>query len=229
MALFDRIARLFKSNVNDIIDKAEDPEKMVKQIVEELNQDLLQVKTQVASSIATEKQLYTKYQQFQNDADKWAQKAELAVDKGADDLAREALQRKVNAQQAADGFRVQWEDQKKSVAVLKDNLGKLEGKIAEYATKKDLLIARHRRADAEKRIQQTMSRTGTNSALGAFERMEAKVLDNESQAAAYGELNTDSLESRFEALGTGSAAVDDELAQLKARKAAPQLPSGSEG
>jgi phage shock protein A len=229
MALFDRIARLFKSNVNDIIDKAEDPEKMVKQIVEELNQDLLQVKTQVASAIATEKQLYTKYQQFQNDADKWAQKAELAVDKGADDLAREALQRKVNAQQAADGFRVQWEDQKKSVAVLKDNLGKLESKIAEYATKKDLLIARHRRADAEKRIQQTMSRTGTNSALGAFERMEAKVLDNESQAAAYGELNTDSLESRFDALGTGSAAVDDELAQLKARKAAPQLPSGSEG
>lgn len=229
MALFDRIARLFKSNVNDIIDKAEDPEKMVKQIVEELNQDLLQVKTQVASAIATEKQLYTKYQQFQNDADKWAQKAELAVDKGADDLAREALQRKVNAQQAADGFRVQWEDQKKSVAVLKDNLGKLEGKIAEYATKKDLLIARHRRADAEKRIQQTMSRTGTNSALGAFERMEAKVLDNESQAAAYGELNSDSLESRFEALGTGSAAVDDELAQLKARKAAPQLPPGSEG
>lgn len=229
MALFDRIARLFKSNVNDMIDKAEDPEKMVKQIVEELNQDLLQVKTQVASSIATEKQLYTKYQQFQNDADKWAQKAELAVDKGADDLAREALQRKVNAQQAADGFRVQWEDQKKSVAVLKDNLGKLESKIAEYATKKDLLVARHRRADAEKRIQQTMSRTGTNSALGAFERMEAKVLDNESQAAAYGELNSDSLESRFEALGTGSAAVDDELAQLKARKAAPQLPPGSEG
>lgn len=229
MALFDRIARLFKSNVNDIIDKAEDPEKMVKQIVEELNQDLLQVKTQVASAIATEKQLYTKYQQFQNDADKWAQKAELAVDKGADDLAREALQRKVNAQQAADGFRAQWEDQKKSVAVLKDNLGKLEGKIAEYATKKDLLVARHRRADAEKRIQQTMSRTGSGSALGAFERMEAKVLDNESQAAAYGELNSDSLESRFEALGTGSAAVDDELAQLKARKAAPQLPPGSEG
>ena len=228
MALFDRIARLFKSNVNDMIDKSEDPEKMLKQIVEELNEDLLKVKTQVASAIATEKQLYTKYQQFQNDADKWAQKAELAVDKGADDLAREALQRKVTAQQAADGFRVQWEDQKKSVAVLKDNLTKLESKIAEYATKKDLLIARHRRADAEKRIQQTMSRTGTNSAIGAFERMEAKVLENESTAQAYGELNSDSLESRFEALGTGSAAVEDELAQLKARKSAPQLPAGSD-
>lgn len=226
MSLFDRIARLFKSNVNDMIDKAEDPEKMVKQIVEELNQDLLQVKTQVASAIATEKQLYSKYQQLQNDADKWEQKAGLAVDKGEDDLAREALQRKVNAQQAADGFRQQWEEQKKSVAVLKDNLTKLEAKIAEYATKKDLLVARHRRADAEKRIQQTMSRTGNNSAIGAFERMEAKVLENESMATAYGELNSDSLESRFEALGTGTAAVEDALAQLKAKKSQPQLPSG---
>jgi phage shock protein A len=229
MALFDRIARLFKSNVNDIIDKAEDPEKMLKQIVEELNQDLLQVKTQVASAIATEKQLYTKYQQHQSEADKWAQKAELAVDKGADDLAREALQRKVTSQQTADGFRAQWEEQKKSVTLLKDNLNKLESKISEAQTKKDLLVARARRADAEQRIQQTLSKSGTSTAMGAFERMEAKVLDKESQAAAYGELAGDTLESKFEALGTGSAAVEDELAALKARKQAPQLPAGSEG
>jgi len=228
MALFDRIARLFKSNVNDMIDKAEDPEKMHKQIVEELNQDLLQVKTQVASAIATEKQLYTKYQQFQTESDNWAKKAEMAVDKGADDLAREALQRKVTTQQTADGFRNQWEEQKKSVAVLKDNLNKLESKISEAQTKKDLLIARSRRADAEKRIQQTLSKSGQSSALGAFERMEAKVLDKESTAAAYGELAGDTLESRFEALGTGTAAVEDELAQLKARKQAPQLPAGSD-
>ncbi|MNS43858.1 hypothetical protein D3C72_762810 [compost metagenome] len=228
MALFDRIARLFKSNVNDMIDKSEDPEKMLKQIVEELNEDLLQVKTQVASAIATEKQLYTKYQQFQTEAENWAKKAEMAVDKGADDLAREALQRKVTTQQTADGFRNQWEEQKKSVAVLKDNLNKLESKISEAQTKKDLLIARSRRADAEKRIQQTLSKSGQSSALGAFERMEAKVLDKESTAAAYGELAGDTLESRFEALGTGTAAVEDELAQLKARKQAPQLPAGSD-
>lgn len=228
MALFDRIARLFKSNVNDMIDKSEDPEKMLKQIVEELNEDLLQVKTQVASAIATEKQLYTKYQQFQTESDNWAKKAEMAVDKGADDLAREALQRKVTTQQTADGFRNQWEEQKKSVAVLKDNLNKLESKISEAQTKKDLLIARSRRADAEKRIQQTLSKSGQSSALGAFERMEAKVLDKESTAAAYGELAGDTLESRFEALGTGTAAVEDELAQLKARKQAPQLPAGSD-
>jgi phage shock protein A len=228
MSIFDRLGRLFKSNVNDMIDKAEDPEKMLKQIIEELNNDLLQVKTQVAAAIATEKQLYTKYQQFQSEADKWQQKAEMAVDKGEDDLAREALQRKATNQQTADGFKAQWEEQKKSVSLLKDNLTKLESKIAEAQTKKDLLIARHRRANAEERIQKTLSKSGSSSALGAFERMEAKVLEKESSAAAYGELAGDSLEARFDALGTGSAAVEDALAQLKAKKAAPQLPAGSE-
>lgn len=227
MSIFDRLGRLFKSNVNDMIDKAEDPEKMLKQIIEELNQDLLQVKTQVAASIATEKQLYTKYQQFQTESEKWEQKASLALDKGDEGLAREAMQRKVTSQQTADGFRQQWEEQKKSVSLLKDNLTKLESKISEAQTKKDLLIARHRRANAEERIQQTLSKSGSNSALGAFERMEAKVLEKESSAAAYGELAGDSLEARFDALGTGGAAVDDALAQLKAKKAAPQLPAGS--
>jgi phage shock protein A len=228
MSIFDRIGRLFKSNVNDMIDKAEDPEKMLKQIIEELNQNLLQVKQQVASAIATEKTLYTRYQQFQSEAEKWQRNAELAVDKGDDDLAREALQRKATTQQTADGFRGQWEEQKKSVAVLKDSLNKLESKISEAQTKKDLLIARHRRANAEERIQKTLTAAGSNSAMGAFERMEAKVLEKESSTAAYGELAGDSLENRFAALGSGEPAVEDALAQLKAKKSAPMLPPGSE-
>ena len=109
MGLFRRLADVIKSNLNDLIDKAEDPEKMLKQIIEELNQDLLQVKTQVASAIATEKQLYTKYKQFSTEAEKWEQKASIAVDKGEDDLAREALQRKVSNEQTANRFRAQWE------------------------------------------------------------------------------------------------------------------------
>lgn len=225
--IWDRFSRLLKSNVNDAISKAEDPEKMLNQIIEELNQDLMTVKTQVASAIATEKQLAAKHRQYQEESDKWGQKASLAVEKGADDLAREALSRKRSAQQNADGFLAQWEDQKKSVAVLKDNLGKLEAKISEAQTKKDLLIARSRRANAEKRIQQTLSRTNSGSALGAFERMEAKVNENEAQAQAYAELNTDTLEDKFAALGAGSD-VEDELAALKAAKTAKALPAGDE-
>ena len=225
MGLFDRFSRLVKSNVNDIIDKAEDPEKMAKQLVEELQNDLMQVKTQVASAIATEKQLYQKAIQYQDEADKWQARAELAVDKGDDDLAREALSRKKTTQQTADGFKQQWEESKKSVGNLKDNLNKLELKISEIQTKKDLLIARSRRADAETRIQQTLSKSGTSNALSAFERLEGKVNEREAQAQAYGELAGDSLEDRFAKLGSGPA-VDDELAMLKAAKERKLLGSG---
>lgn len=225
MGIFDRLSRVFKSNINDMIDKAEDPEKMAKQLVEELQQNLLEVRTQVASAIATEKQLYQKYVQNQEESDKWQARAELAVDKGDDDLAREALQRKKTNQQTADGFKHQWEESKKSVALLKDNLAKLEGKISEIQTKKDLMIARSRRADAEKKIQQTLSKSGSTNALAAFDRLEAKVNDKEAQAAAYGELAGDNLEDRFAKLSAGPA-VDDELAMLKAAKEKKLLGSG---
>lgn len=222
MGIWDRFSRMMKSNINDAIDKAEDPEKMLKQIVEELNTDLMGVKTQVATAIATEKQLYAKAQQLQQEADQWAKKAELAVSKGDDELAREALQRKATAQQTADGFKNQWEEAKKSVAMLKENLSRLEAKISEAQTKKDLLIARNRRAEAEKRIQTTLSRSGSSNALSAFDRLEAKVNEKEAQAAAYGELNASSLESRFEALSAPN--VDDELAALKAKHDQALLP-----
>jgi phage shock protein A len=228
MGLFDRLGRLVKSNINDVIDKAEDPEKMLKQIVDELGNDLLQVKTQVAGAIATEKQLYQKFQLHQEEAEKWAHRAELAVDKGDDALAREALTRKNSEQATATGFQQQWEEQKKSVTSLKDNLGKLESKITEAQTKKDLLIARSRRADAEKRIQQTLSTSGSAGAMSAFERLESKVNDKEAQAAAYGELNSDSLEDKFAALEAGGGNMDDELAQLKARAAQKQLGTATE-
>lgn len=226
MGLWDRISRLVKSNINDAIDKAEDPEKMVQQIVVELNEDLMQVRSQVASSIAIEKQLYQKFTQAQSEADKWQAKAELAVDKGEDELAREALKRKNTFQQTADGLKEQWHAQKASVSGLKDNLMKLESKISEAQTKKDLLIARHRRAEAEKRIQTSLSKNAGSTSLAAFERMEQKVLEGETKAQALAELNTDSLDSKFEALGTGGA-VDDELAMLKAKKQNKLLGEGS--
>lgn len=226
MGIFDRLARLVKSNVNDAIEKAEDPEKMLKQLMEELNNDLMQVKTQVAAAIASEKQLAMKQRQFAEEAEKWGQKAQLAVDKGEDDLAREALARRNTARQTADGFQAQWEDARKQVSMLKDSMSKLESKIAEANTKKDLLVARHRRAKAEEKIQKTLSRSGGSSALSAFERMEGKVMEGESRAAAYGELNSSSLEDRFASLGSGSADVEDELAQLKAAKDQKALPAG---
>jgi phage shock protein A len=226
MGLWDRIVRLLRSNVNDIIDKAEDPEKMVNQIVVELNEDLVQVRSQVASSIAMEKQLQQRLTVAEKEAEKWQAKAEVAVDKGDDDLAREALKRKNTAQQTADGLREQVEAQRVSVSKLKENLARMESKIAEAQTKKDLLVARHRRAEAEKRIQGALSKSAGSQSLAAFERMETKVLENESHAAALGELNDNSLEERFASLEAGDTEAD--LKALKAAREERKLLSAGE-
>lgn len=217
MGIFDRIATVIKSNINDLIDKAENPEKMVKQLLADMEDDLLEVKKQVALSIATEKQLYRQYIENQKKADEWMKKAELAVSSGQDDLAREALSRKTSYQNTADGFKVQWEAQKNNVEALKTNLRKLESKINEARIKKDLLIARSRQAKAQQLVNKTMGRIGSSSTLSAFDRMEEKVNQREAIAAAYGELDGESsLEERFAALEAGSS-VDDELAALKAK------------
>ncbi|MEB3283929.1 MAG: PspA/IM30 family protein [Candidatus Sericytochromatia bacterium] len=224
MGLWDRIVRLLRSNVNDVIDKAEDPEKILNQIVTELNENLVTVRSQVATAIALEKQLYQKYQQAQNDADKWQQKAELAVDKGEDELAKEALKRKNTSQSTADDLKQQWEQQKGSITTLKASLAKMESKIAETQTKKSLLVARHRRAEAEKKIQSALSTAAGSSSLAAFERMEQKVLEGETKAAALTELNSDSLDERFAALGGGDA--DADLIALKESRQAKLLSAG---
>lgn len=216
MSIFDRVARLIKANLNDLLDKAEDPEKLLKQLLEEALEDLLEVKTQTASAIAQLKQLEAKARENQEEASKWQAKAELAVSKGEDELAREALARKKTAQTTADGFKAQVEIQQESVDQLKANLTELEGKIAEMNTKKELLIARHRRAEAEKNLQKTLGKVGESSASSAFERMERKVNEEEARASALGELNRDSLEDKFKKLEANSE-VDEELAALKAK------------
>ena len=135
MGILDRVSTLIRANINDLIDRAEDPEKVVKQLIADMNNQLLQVKTQVAASIADEKQLQQRYQENQAKATDWQRKAELAVEKGQDDLAREALARRNAFQQTADGFKTQYEEQARQVEVLKDALRQLEAKIQEAQTK----------------------------------------------------------------------------------------------
>jgi phage shock protein A len=217
MGILDRVSTLLRANINDMIDRAEDPEKLVRQLVADMNNQLLQVKTQVAASIADEKQLYQRYQDNQNKSDEWQRRAELAVEKGQDDLAREALQRRNAFQQNATGFKQQHEEQARQVETLKVALRQLESKIQEANTKQELLIARSRRAKAETKIRTTLTGLDQSSALGHFTRIEEKVLQEEARAAALGELEQDTLEERFAMLDTESV-VENELAALKARK-----------
>lgn len=217
MGILERITTVIKANINDLISRAEDPEKMLNQIMEDMERDHIEIKSAVAQAIATEKQLGAKYRENQDQSDNWAKKAELAVSKGDDNLAREALQRKAIYAQTAEGFKKQWDAQKQSVDGLKAKLVQLESKINEARIKKDLLIARNRQATAEEAISKTLGKMDATRAFSAFERMEQKVMTKEASAAAYTELATDTLEDKFRKLETSGGAVDDELAALKAK------------
>jgi len=217
MGILDRISTLMRANINDMIDRAEDPEKVVKQLITDMNSQLLQVKTQVAASIADEKQLRQKYMDNDAKAAEWQRRAELAVEKGQDDLAREALARRNSFATTAEGFKEQYEQQSRQVEVLKDAMHQLESKVQEATTKQDLLIARSRRAKAETSIRTTLSGMDQSSALGSFARIEEKVARQEAQAAALGELSTDTTDHRFELLQQEDD-IDRQLAALKEKK-----------
>ncbi len=216
MSLLDRVGTLVRANLNDLMDRAEDPEKMIKQILIDMHNQLIQVKTGVAAAMADEQKLQQRYLENQQQADEWQRKAELAVTKGADDLAREALARHNTYQATADGFKAQYEEQKKQVEILKTSLDQLQRKIDEAEAKKDLLIARARRADAETKIHDTLAGIDKVDHMSDFGRLEDKVAEKEARAKASIELDHDSLEDKFAALETDNK-VDDQLAALKAK------------
>ena len=218
MGFFNRISTIFKSNVNTALDQAEDPEKMLNQITSEMQQQLVEVKQQVANTIAQEKRLQKDYETEQEQAESWEQKATIALQRENEDLAREALARRNEHANIAAGYLEQWDKQKQAVVILKDNLRTLERKIEEAGRKKNLLIARQKRAKAQKTIHETMAGMKDNSAFATFDRMEEKVGDMEARADAaseMSELSRDPLEEEFAALGTGN--VDADLEELKVK------------
>ena len=216
MGILDRVSTLIRANINDLISRAEDPEKVIRQLLLDMNNHLIQVKTQVAAAIADERLLQKRYEDNQKKSDEWQRKAELAVERGQDDLAKEALSRRRAFQETANGFKEQWTQQAAQVEQLKEALSQLEAKIIEAQTKKDLLIARSRRAKAETAIRQTLATVGEGSALGDFERMEEKVAEQEARAKAYAELDQDTLDQRFKQIEEEDE-ITKELEALKAR------------
>lgn len=215
MGLFDRISRVIRANVNDLVSKAEDPEKMLEQSVLEMQEDLVQLRQAVATAIANQKRTEQQYNQAASQMNTWEQRARLALQKGDENLAREALQRKKTFGEQATQLKSQLDIQNTQVDTLKRSLVALEGKISEAKTKKDMLKARAQAAKAQEQIANTLGRVGTSSAAGAFDRMEEKVLQMEARSQAVGELAGSDLESKFAALGASD--VDDELAVLKAQ------------
>ena len=217
MGLFERIKRLFKANVNSLLSKAEDPEKMLNQTLVDMKEQYSKAKKQVTVAIADEKRLKRKYEDAFKEANSWEKKARLALQSGKEDLAREALSRRNEYKNLGEEFKAQWDKQKAATESLKKALTGLERKIGEAERKKNLLIARKKRAEAQKSIHETMAGISDIGAFDTFDRMAEKIDQLEAEAEAAEDIaaleSHSDLDEQFAQLG--SASVEDDLLLMK--------------
>jgi phage shock protein A len=220
MALMERVATLVRANLNDLIDKAEDPEKLIKQVILDMQNQLMQVKTQVAIALADQHLLEKKQKENDDKMAEWRRKAELAVNKQQDDLARAALERSLSFKQMAESFSQQVEDQRVEVENLKSALRKLELKLSEAETKSQLLVAQHRRSRVVGKAQSAKAAMNSGSHEVTFDRMKDKVVRGEAINKAHHELSGDSLEDRFAHIEREEE-IERLLAEIKNRRTLP--------
>jgi phage shock protein A len=232
MGIFARLATLIKSNLNDLISRSEDPEKMLNQVVIDMANQLIEAKKQVAVSIADEKRLAKQAEQEAANAAEWERRAMLAIKAGDDALAKEALARKKEHDQLHVAYKDQWQKQKQAVDQLKTALRLLNNKIEEAKRKKNALIARKKRAEAQKAIQETMGGLNNASAFETFDRMSTKIDQMEAEAEAASELaeqySGDTLAHKFGQLEATAGAEDDLMALKRKMGVAPPEPPKQE-
>ena len=231
MGIFSKLSTVIKSNINDLINRAENPEKMLNQIILDMRDQLARAKREVAAAIADERKLRSQLDGELKQSREWEQRAMLAVRQGRDDLAKQALVRQQEHAERASVLDQTWRAQSGETEKLKGSLRQLNEKIEEARRKRNLLIAKQKRAQAQRRIHDTMSGLSDTSAFDAFNRMADKIADEERRSVAQAEVTEalvgDTLETEFQQLesGTGDAAVDDRLAALKVEMG---LPSGAD-
>lgn len=221
MGIFKRLSDVVKANINDLISKAENPEKMLNQMLIDMNEHLIESKKGVASAIADEKRLERQMKENLEKGKEWEGKAMIALKAGKEDLAKQALLRKQEYVNYYNELKPQWEAQHAAVTKLKDSLKALQQKIEEAQRKKNILIARAKRAETTKKIQETMGTMKNNNAFAVFDRMSEKVEKLESEADALTELEDlsgdSSLEAQFKELESSGTSADLLLEELKAK------------
>ena len=217
MALLERVSALIRANLNDLIDRAEDPQKMLKQVILDMQNQMLQVKTQVAIAAADEHLLRKKQKENEDKHAEWMRKAELAVDKKQDDLARAAIERGMGYKNLARDFGEEIEHQKTQVDNLRSAMRKLEQKLAEAQAKSELLIAKHRRSRALTKASQARMAAHDESKMGTFDRMKNKVHSEEARGQAMAEMANDNVEEKLDSLDRNDE-IERLLADLKTRR-----------
>ena len=220
MGIMDRLSRLIRANVNDMIDRAEDPEKMIDQILRDMQENMTAARAQVAAMIAQEKELEADLTETRRLADEWGRKAERAVEAGKDDLAREALRRKRDHEENSRVYDQQLQVQESTVAKLKDQLRQLEAKYQSTLSQRDTMIARQRRARAQQQVAASLTVFAPMDPSAELERMERKIRGDEARAIAAVEMGDESFEAQFRELEQ-DVDIEAELAALKAGKTSP--------
>ena len=230
MGIFQKLSTLLRSNINDAIAKAENPEKMLNQVVIDMREQLAKAKQEVAIAIADERKLRAQVEDEQKLAHDWENRAMLAIREGRDDLAKQALLRQQEHTERAVSLEETWRKHSTETERLKEALRALNDKIEEAKRKKNLLVAKQKRAQAQKRIHETMAGLNDQSAFETFERMAEKIEDTERRALASAEvaetLSGDSLEQQFSQLKPAEQSVEFRLLELK-QKMGVSLPSGT--
>jgi phage shock protein A len=238
MGIFQKLSLLLRSNINDAIARAENPEKVLNQLIVDMREQLSKAKQEVAVAIADEQKLRAQVEEESRQAREWEKRAMLAVKEGRDDLAKQALMRQQEHAERAQSLDDTWRRQAQETEKVKGSLRELNDKIEEAKRKKNLLVAKQKRAQAQRRIHETMSGLSDRSAFEAFERVAEKIEDSERRNLAAAEvteaLSGDTLETQFKQLQTGDD-MDQRLAELKRQMGLPSgekkthaLPSGNQ-
>jgi phage shock protein A len=236
MGIFQKLSLLLRSNINDAIARAENPEKVLNQLIADMREQLSRAKQEVAVAIADEQKLRAQVEEESRQASEWERRAMLAVKEGRDDLAKQALIRHQEHGERAQALDQTWRRQAQETEKVKASLRDLNDKIEEAKRKKNLLVAKQKRAQAQRRIHETMAGLSDRSAFEAFERVAEKIEDSERRALASAEvtetLSTDPLETEFKRLSAGDdverrlAALKEQMGLPSGKGRAPALPSG---
>ena len=214
MSILTRISTLISANINAMLDAAEDPEKMVNEYLRQMREQLSEARAATAMAMADETRLRVLYERNKSEADEWQRKAEIAVQRDQDDLAREALLRRSNAQKLVDNYYTQWDSQHDQVGELREALAKLEAKIDEAEAKRELILAKNRRAQTQEALTSALQSVQGRTADESLSKLETQADERLARAEAMAQLSSQDLDTRFSDLETEQQ-VETDLATLK--------------
>lgn len=217
MGIFTRFRDIISSNINSMLDKAEDPEKMIKLMIHEMEDTLIELKSSCAGVIAGRKKIERKLDEVSEKVDLWAKRASLAVNKGRDNLAREALVEKRRLQQIVETLENELHEYKGLVDQYHEDIGELENKLSSAKEKKRLLVQRHKRATGKKRAQEEIRRSDSGDTMMRFDKLESRIEQMEAEAELVNTAQKPTVEEEFDTLAADDD-IEKELAKIKAEQ-----------